>query len=161
VFVVAQATSFLGVESLTQEAVEEKLSLTEELTDQGGGSFTAVHVESPLDVPLATVTVLFRPLPFEAHSTLSFIAAAEGVVLLVLVVASWQRLRTAPRRIRRQPYIAYAVGFILVFVLAFSAFSNFGLLARERTQMLPLLLVLLALPKVTSRAAVERTAASA
>jgi hypothetical protein len=36
---------------------------------------------------------------------------------------------------------------VLVFVYAFSSFSNFGLLARQRVQALPFLLVLYALPE--------------
>ncbi|MDQ1519420.1 MAG: hypothetical protein QOI55_493, partial [Actinomycetota bacterium] len=51
-----------------------------------------------------------------------------------------------PQFARNYPLISYAVGFIVLFVIAFSAFSNFGILARQRTQVLPLYLVLLALP---------------
>jgi hypothetical protein len=147
VFIVSQTTEFLGVESLTQESVQETLTTTAESTGQGGSGFTAVQVSSPLDFPLATVTVLFRPFPNEAGSAQSLIAAIEGMILLILCATSWRRLRSVPGRMRSQGYVAYSVGFILVFIFAFSSFSNFGLLARERTQMLPLLLVLLALPK--------------
>jgi hypothetical protein len=42
--------------------------------------------------------------------------------------------------------VAYAVAFTAMFVVAFSSFANFGLLARERVQLFPLYLVLLSVP---------------
>ena len=47
---------------------------------------------------------------------------------------------------RRQPYVAYCLGITLTFIFAFSAFSNFGILARERCQVLPFFLALLCIP---------------
>ncbi len=47
----------------------------------------------------------------------------------------------------RYPYVAFAVVFTLLSALAFSGFGNFGLLARERVQLFPLVLVVLALPR--------------
>jgi hypothetical protein len=46
----------------------------------------------------------------------------------------------------QNPYVTYAFVYSAVFVLAFSNFSNFGILARQRVQLLPLFLVLLAMP---------------
>ncbi len=163
---VSQASTFLGVKSLTQESIEAKLSDTAASTgaDSGassGSAFTAVQITSPVDIPFATVTVLFRPFPYEAGSLQSLIAAVEGFVLLVLFVFSWSRIRTTRRLIRRRPYIAYAIGFVAAFIFAFSSFSNFGLLARERTQMLPLLLVLFALPTARELAAARTVEVSA
>ena len=42
-----------------------------------------------------------------------------------------------------------------MFVIAFSSFSNFGILTRQRTQVLPLVLVLLVLPRENRRAPEE------
>ncbi len=146
--VVAQSSSFLGVESLTQEGIEQTLTSTQEQTQKGGSTFEPVTVTSPLDVPLATVTVLFRPFPFEASNVQALIAAAEGVVLIVLVWRGRRGLAGVPRRMRQQPYVAFCFAFTVVFILAFSSFSNFGLLARERTQLLPFFVALLMLPSL-------------
>ena len=151
VILVAQASSFLGVENLTQESVDQKLSSVEKQTGQGGSEFNPVAVNNPLDVPGATLTVLFRPLPFEAHSPFVAATSLEGLLLIGLCVTSWRRLRSIPALMRSSPYVAYSIGFVLAFVIAFSRFGNFGILARERSQVLPALLVLLALP-VTARA---------
>jgi hypothetical protein len=40
------------------------------------------------------------------------------------------------------------MGYTLLFILAFSGFGNFGILARQRSQLFPLVLVALALPYV-------------
>lgn len=69
------------------------------------------------------------------------------MVLLVLFVASASRLRSVPRLLRTTPYVAFSLGYVLAFIIAFSRFANFGLLARQRVQVTPFLLVFLALPK--------------
>jgi apolipoprotein N-acyltransferase len=87
----------------------------------------------------------------------------EGLFLLVLLVASWRRLRNIPKLVRTNPYVAFALFYVLGFVWAFSAIGNFGILARQRVLMLPAFLVLLALPAVTVRLAQrdDRRAATA
>ncbi len=73
-------------------------------------------------------------------------ASLEGLILLGLTVASWRRLRRLPRALWENPYVTYAFVYSALFVLAFSNFSNFGILARQRVQLLPLFLILLAMP---------------
>lgn len=147
--VVAQAQSFLGVKNLTQESVNQAITGVVGQTSQGGSEFKPVVVRTPLDVPAATVTVLFRPFPFEAHSVFVAGTSLEGLLLLGLCIASWRRLRAIPRLLRASPYVAYSLAYVFAFIFAFSSFGNFGILARERSQVLPMLLVLLAVPAVT------------
>jgi hypothetical protein len=144
--VVSQAETFFNIERFDQDTVQSTLTSAENSTAQGGSSFTPVAVNSPLDLPLATVTVLFRPFPFEANNVQMLATAGEGMFLFVLCLTSWRRLATVPRRLRSTPYVAFALVFVLLFVWAFSSFGNFGILARQRSQMLPFLFVLLALP---------------
>ena len=49
------------------------------------------------------------------------------------------------------PYVAYATTYTIMFVIAFSSIGNFGILTRQRTQVLPMLLVLLVLPAERQR----------
>jgi len=46
-------------------------------------------------------------------------------------------------RLRRMPYITFVLAFTLGFVIAFSSFNNFGLLARQRSQVYPYFVALL------------------
>jgi hypothetical protein len=91
--------------------------------------------------------VLFRPFIFEAHNVAALIAAVEGTALLGLLALSLPRLRGLHKRLLRQPYLAFCTTYALMFVYAFSNFSNFGILTRERVMLLPFALVFLALPR--------------
>lgn len=122
------------------------LDKTEEVSSMGGSEFIPPAVTSLVDVPNAVVTVIFRPFPWEASSFNGLLASAEGLALVVLVFVSRRRLITWARTVTRRPYLVYAGAFAFVFVLAFSYIGNFGILARQRTQMLPLLFTLVAMP---------------
>jgi hypothetical protein len=108
-------------------------------------------VKSPTEFPNAVLAVLFRPWPWEAGNAQTLIAAAEGVMLLVLGAAATTRLLRLPRYIFQVPYVAYALTYTVMFVIAFSSIANFGILTRQRTQVLPLVLVMLVLPMETNR----------
>ncbi len=144
--VVAQVEEFLGIDRLNPESAQKALAETSSNTSSYEGSQRDAGVPSLVTLPSAVVTVLFRPFPHEARNVQALVAASEGVLLLLLFAASARALLTLPRHVLRVPYVAYAVAFTLMFSFAFSSFGNFGLLARERVQVFPLALVVLALP---------------
>lgn len=112
-------------------------------TGLGGSAFSAPNPQNPVGYVIAVVTVLFRPFLFEAHGTDMVATSFEGLFLVGLTIASWKRLVSIPRRLRPEPYTLLALAFVLVFVLAFGSVSNFGILARERSVMMPFFFVLL------------------
>ncbi len=150
VVAVTQVNRFFGTEGLSiGEAVTTNLERATSQSSQGGGSTVeAQPVRNPLDFPVAAFSVLFRPLLIEAHNTTSLVAALEGTLLLGLVVLSRRRLVQLPRLLVRNAYVAFAVVYSAGFIFAFSAIGNLGILARQRVQVYPFLLVLLALPAV-------------
>jgi hypothetical protein len=75
-------------------------------------------------------------------------------MLLILGAASFTRLLRLPKLIFQVPYVAYVVTYTIMFVIAFSSIGNFGILTRQRTQVLPLVVVLLALPAEAARSKV-------
>ena len=144
----SSTAEFFGVQSLNQETVNQTLADAEGRTSEAGSTFTPVRMSSnPLLTPFAFATVLYRPFPFEVSNGVAGVSALEGVFLVVLTFKSLRRLRSIPRSMRNQPYIAYCIGIMFTFVYAFSAFSNFGILARQRCQVLPFFLALLCLPE--------------
>jgi hypothetical protein len=145
IVLISQTEKFLGVETLNQETVNSELAAAEGRTVEAGSSFSPVRVNTPLDLPYATTTVLFRPFPWETHNGQTLVTALESMFLIILTVRGWRRLRSIPRCLRREPYVAYSLGITLTFVYAFSSFSNFGILARQRCQVLPFFLVLICL----------------
>lgn len=146
VVVVSKAASFFDVDGVSGQSVTEVLDYTDQQSGQGGSEFEAVRVKSPTEFPSAVLAVLFRPWPWEANSSQALIASAEGTMLLILGAASVTRLMRLPKYIFQVPYVAYALTYTIMFVIAFSSIGNFGILTRQRTQVLPLLVVLLVLP---------------
>ena len=161
--VVAGATArFLELEDLSgTEAVNQALNQTEEQTAQGGGQFTPARVNTPVDYPWAFVTVLFRPLVIEVGGALGALSAVEGMVLAALGVASLIRFLRHVGKIRQSAYLAYALTFVLTFCYLFSAIANFGILTRQRSQVLPFVMVCLALPQYVAEVRTQPTDADA
>jgi hypothetical protein len=143
----------------TEGGVASVLSQTSERTATGGSEFVPSALESPARAPFAAATVLFRPFLFEVDNAQSLAASLETTFLLGLCLVRWRWIGAAIRSIRRQPYIAMAIAYTGLFILAFSGFANFGLLARERAQLFPLFLVLLCVPAVVRE--VQRRSPSA
>jgi hypothetical protein len=131
-------------------AVDQVFSETERRTSTGGSEFQPRPVDSIVDLPAAMLTVPFRPFPNEVHNTQSMVASIEGLFLLLLILLSLPRLRSLLPSLARTPYVTYATAFTLGFIVAFSNIGNFGILTRQRAQLLPLLVVLLALPHASA-----------
>ena len=143
-----QTSSYLLEKGIDpQEGVTNVLDESARRTGQGGSTFNAPSaISSPVKLPLATVTIFFRPFPFEAHNAQVAVTALESTLLLCLTLSRRRGVWQALRHPRRRPYVAFVVVYSLLFVFAFSSIANFGILARERTQVLPFFLVLLAVP---------------
>jgi hypothetical protein len=142
-----QVATFFNLDSLDSQSVDNVLTSTNENSSQGGSEFESVTPSSPAQYPLAVTTVLFRPFPWEAANSQMLSAAAEGFVLAVVFVLSWRRLVRVPGFIFRVPFLSFCVAYSAMFVFAFSTINNFGILTRQRTQLFPLVLVLLAVPR--------------
>jgi hypothetical protein len=129
------------------EGVNSVLAESARRTSGGGSGFQAPSTStSLLGLPYATVTILFRPFPFEAHNAQAAVIALESTLLLCLTVARSRTIWRAVRHLRRWPYVAFVVVYTAGFVVAFASISNFGILVRERVQLLPFFFVLLAVP---------------
>jgi hypothetical protein len=115
-------------------------------TSTGGSYFPPSILQSPAHAPNAVLTVLFRPLPHEAHNTQAFLSALENSFLLLFMLVRIPWGFAALRSMRRQPYLAYALAYTVMFIVAFSSFANFGLLVRERVQVLPFVIALFCVP---------------
>ena len=136
----------------SQSALEGAMSQTA----TGGSEFQPVAVNGPSQVPAGVVSVFFRPFPWEALSLSSLIAAAESLVLAGLVVVNWRRVANLPRYAVKRPFVLFSAIYALLFAIGFSYIANFGILARQRVQALPVLLVILALPPVGRFAWISR-----
>lgn len=144
VVVVRTSASFVGVEDLSVEGVTGFLETEQEQSAQGGSVFEGGFPTNPYAFLNAVVTVLFRPFPWEAGGALAMASALEGVGLIFLALWRFRSVSRAIGGVRRNPYLAFTVAYAAMFIFFFSTISNFGLLARQRVQLLPFVFVWLA-----------------
>jgi hypothetical protein len=144
-FTIGQGAKFLGLSSLSFKSIQTELNATTASSEQGGSSFNnGGHTLNPVNYPMDVLTVLIRPFPWEVGGGLQVFASAEGMVLAGLIVFRFQSLRIAFRRSRETPYLMFCWVLVGLYCIAFSSFANFGLLVRERSLVLPAVLVLIA-----------------
>jgi hypothetical protein len=147
VVVVIRAERFLrdsGVE--TERGVVGLQNSITARTSEGGSYFVPSLLESPVRAPKAVVTVLFRPLPFEVHNFRALLASLENMFLLLFALVRIRWGFAALKSIRRRPYVALALAYSALFIVAFSSLANFGNLVRQRVQVLPFVVALLCIP---------------
>ncbi len=139
------ASRFVGIE-LTEDSVTGFVESTRVRTGRRGGSaFEAVSPRATAGAAIAIPTVLFRPFPMEAHNTVARISSLEGMGLLALMLYRWRNVGGAVVAATRNSYLLLVVIYTLLFIFAFSAaIRNFGILARERAQVLPFVFMLIA-----------------
>jgi len=125
------------------EGFDNVLNEVERQTNQGGSGLTGVSIKSPQEFPAGFVKVLFRPFPQEANNVQALASSVEGMLLLGLLL--WRLIPSIRNgwHIRKDPYLIFALVFTTGFIVAFSAFNNFGLLARQRSQVMPFFIALL------------------
>ena len=133
--------------------VDSVLAINANRTEQGGSAFDASDPTTPGGYAVAVVTVLFRPFPNETGGLEQTAAALEAFFLLCVFIASWRRLITIPGRLRAQPYVTLGLFYVLMFTFGFGTIANFGILARQRSQVMPFLFVLLSVTVAVARPA--------
>ena len=113
------------------------------VTGTGGSEFTPASTNSPQGILMASITVLFRPFPFEANTMEAVVTSIEATVLLGFSLIRFRSFFTAFRRLREVPYAAVALVYVAGSIFGLASIANFGILARQRTLLYPMYLVLL------------------
>ena len=122
-----------------------------------GGSSLAIGIARPTAgatlgyLPLGMFTFLFRPLVFEAHHALALAAALESTFFLALVFWRFRNLVAAVKSVFSRPFVAFCAITFSLLTAMLSLESNFGVIVRHRTMVLPFLLILLAVPRNNKR----------
>lgn len=151
---------FGSVQDGNNFTVTEALDRTGDQTSVGGSAFETRPINSLLDVPVAVVSVLYRPFPFEVSSIAVLISSLESTFLLVMTFAAGRWIWRVVPAMYRHPFSAFCGGYVLAFIFAFSNIGNAGILARQRVQMFPVLMLLVAAAREHHRVAVELSKAS-
>ena len=151
--------SLVGNVSLSDAAIRTGIGIHEGLstdTQAAGSSFTIGITEPSVRgilkyLPFGMFTFLFRPLIFEAHHILALAAALESTFLLALVLLRFKSMAAASRCFFTTPFVAFCLLFFFLLTAMLSLESNFGVIVRHRTMVLPFLLILLAVPRKNKR----------
>lgn len=122
--------------------VDSFVTTVEGNTDKGGSAVSGGAVSGPQDIPGAALRVLFRPLPYEAHNPQAMASALESTALLLIFLWRSPKIIRNLKTVRRDPYVLFSLVMTFGFVILFSPFLNLGLMARERSQILPFLAVI-------------------
>jgi hypothetical protein len=139
-----------GLENAGFEGVTEFVEWRAEETMQGGSRIEGVPL-GVTGVPMAFVNVWMRPFLWEAHNATSAFAALEIALFWLLV---WQRRAAvghALRYWRHHRLLRFALPFLALYTLMIGiAFSNLGLIARQRAPIFPFMLMLLVAAPATA-----------
>lgn len=142
-FAGSQALLYENIDASLDTVLEEYVATRERLLAEGGSVIEGPAPTSPGGVGQAILTVLFRPFPWELATPLAAVAGLESLVLLGIVVI---RLKTGWRAIRtrwRGGLVICALVVVVTLIVPLTAAANFGLLVRQRAQLLPFLLLIL------------------
>lgn len=124
--------------------LEPAFAHVEDRTNKGGSAIDGGAIRSLTDIPAGIATVLFRPFPHEAGNAQMLAAGLEGMMLLGLILwRSPQMLRNL-RMVRATPYLMFCMIYSSFFIWAWSAMSNLGIMARQRSLVLPFVLAIVA-----------------
>lgn len=134
----------LELTSLSADDLEPVFADVGDTTEQGGSSVSGGVIRGPLDIPEGILKVLFRPLPNEARNAQSLVASAEGVILLGLVIWQIPAMFRNRAQLRKSPYLLLCLVYVALFIWGWSAILNLGIMARQRSLVIPFLLALIA-----------------
>jgi hypothetical protein len=161
-FAIGQGANYLGLEDLSLSSIETELNEQTERTAQGGSEFdSGDNSLSPIELPYRTVTVLMRPFPWEVETGFQLIASLESALLVLLIVVRFSSIRASLRHARTTPFLLYCWVLTLIYCAAYAAFSNFGLLVRQRSLVFPAVFVILAVNPLLAKRADRRALARA
>lgn len=137
------SSAYVGNKSLN-EAYEQQLTSDFQSDTGGDSNYQGLNLLTPAGIPAGIMTANLRPFPWEAGGLLPAVAAIEGVYLAWLVFVRRRSIARALYRWKDNPMTVFCLGSWIGMSLILSSLTNFGLLARQRTQVLPFLLFLIA-----------------
>lgn len=129
--------------SLDTNSLNEFADSVTDRTSTGGSQVSGSAVTGLSDLPEATLRVLFRPLLTDGGNFQVMLSALEGTAMLALFIFGFPRILSNLKVLRASQYASLSLFYTFGFIVAFSTFLNLGILARQRVQELPFLLVLL------------------
>ena len=150
-WLLVKAFSLLGVNSTDYTSVESFMSHWAHQTNQGGSAIERTD-SSVLAVPMAFVNILFRPFLTEARSAMALVSSLEMLAFWALAVSGSRRFPAVLRSWQTNRLLRFVMPFSMLYVLMIGlTFQNLGIIARQRTLVMPALLMVVATTMSTAR----------
>ncbi|WP_188502487.1 hypothetical protein [Pontibacter amylolyticus] len=136
--------SFLGLQSTSVEAFEDKLIEDRRYNAYGG---SVIAEEEPLTLSqahIALINFLFRPFPWEVSSFTNLISAVEILFIYYLIYTNFSAFKKSLLNIRKDKLLMMSLVFIILYSVAGGLTAvNLGLIARVRIFVYPFLFILI------------------
>src|SRR6266508_4159613 len=130
------ATEGTSIQSVVAQAQQQDFDSDE------GSNFSPASPFTPQGLALALITANFRPFPWEAGGLLPALQSLEGVGILMLFLLKFRAIGRVLRAWRRNAMTIMVLLSTVFISIVLTSLANFGLLARQRTQVLPFLLMI-------------------
>jgi hypothetical protein len=125
---------------------------TSRRTVQAGSAFEPPSIASPANWPYASIRTLTRPLLIEARGAAQLFVALELTIFLGLCALSIRRVLNVPKMVVTNPYMAFAMTTMFLSGLVFTSFANLAILARQKSIVVPFMLLIVCVPPLARRA---------
>lgn len=139
----------LGLGDADLEGLQEQFDFRAGQTEQGGSRIAAASGWSA--IPMAIITILVRPFPWEARG-IALLSAAEMTLFWGIALVQWRPIWSFLKNWRDNAFSRFALPLVLGISLMYGlAFANLGIIARQRSVILPFMLMLLAAARLGRR----------
>jgi hypothetical protein len=146
----SSALGQLGLAQADLGSLRAFMTRTGELTNQGGSAFVPAD-NIATAIPMAFVNVLFRPFITEVSSGMALLTSLELIGFWALVCWFINNLRPMMRSWQANRFLRFGMFFAGLYILMIGVtFQNFGIIARQRTLVMPAVLLVLAAPVVAA-----------
>ena len=131
-----------GIDLNSTEALDAFTSDVVRRTSEKGAIAAGGAVSGPADVPGAIALSLFRPFIFDASEIQHYFAALETSLVAGLALWKLPAILRNIRRWRSNGYLVFCSVYVVAYSIAFSVVRNFGIIARQRGQVLAFFLAI-------------------
>lgn len=139
----------LGLGEADLDGVQEMFDFRAGQTEQGGSRIAVASGWSA--VPMALITIMARPFPWEAKG-IQLLSAAEMTLFWAIAAFQWRPIWNFLKNWRQNAFVRLALPLVFGISLMYGlAFANLGIIARQRSIILPFMLVLLAAIRLGGR----------
>jgi len=137
------ALDLMGLGGADADTFEAFMLDAAQNTNQGGSAFQRAN--AVLAVPMSFLNILCRPFITEARSPMALISSIEMMTLWALVIRNRRNLKAGLQTWRNNRLMRFAIPFSILYVLMIGlTFQNFGIIARQRTLVMPAVLIVIA-----------------